>query len=188
MKNRPSDIDADFDPIRSMCQEAFQPGPSDREEPPLGRATNRDGRDRLTATHGFTKNGAAVGQDTLKGLANYFVRSCPPLSWDTSLELGNYKALIALMATFKRDLEMTPHQIRSFIDFYFASLQGRRPKRAYMWDFKGRYHTLLARFEISGVAATADDYTGWQAPAATDQEMQDALAAAQAARARKAAL
>lgn len=185
MRNRPTDTDADFDPVRSLFQESFQQAASSLSAPPVGNVPSRDGRDRLAASHGFTKAGRPVGSDTLRGLANYFVRQCPPLAWDTSLELGNYKALVALMATLKRDLEMTPADIRAFIDYYFISLQGRRPKRAYMWDFKGRYHSLLEGFVRSGVSAQPQDYTGWQSQDVTTAEMQAASDAAKAARARR---
>jgi hypothetical protein len=183
MKNRPQDTDADFDPVRSLCEETFQQPFSSPGGPAPAPSPRRDGRDRLTASRA---SGRSAGEDSLRGLANYFVRNCPPLSWDTSLELGNYKALVALMSTLRRDLEMTPAQIRTLIDVYFVDLKGRRPKRAYLWDFKGSYHRLLARIEAAGLNTTGADYESWTASPVTDAEMQAAAQAAiAAARARQ---
>ncbi|MFE6745936.1 hypothetical protein ACFVGM_08805 [Kitasatospora purpeofusca] len=184
MRNeRRPDPDAEYDPIRSLCPELLDLGLATSATP--GPAPRLDGRERLRAANGYTKGGQRVGRDTLHGLAQYFVDRCPPLSWDTSLELGNYKALVALMGTFRRDLEMSPDRIRALIDFYWDTLGDRRPKRAWMWDFKGRYRALLEAFEKSGAATTAEDYAGWQTPETSAEEMRAAVAAAQAARTRR---
>lgn len=178
-KNRPADTDLDFDPVRAMCEESFQGAISGLEEHPATHGPRRDGRDRLTASRASQR---PAGEDSLRGLANYFVRACPPLSWDTSLEFGNYRALIGLMSTLRRDVEMTPQQIRVLIDTYFLELQGRRPRRAYLWDFKGRYHQLLARIDAAGLATETADYESWAPTPVSAAELQAAQAAALRAR------
>lgn len=107
------------------------------------------------------------GPDTRPGLANYFNDRCPPVTWAGGLERGSPRALLATIGDL-RDLGLTPDQIRSMIDLYFAGIESP-PATAYAWDFKWRRYQLLKKMRESGALTAAEDYAGWDAvPAVTD--------------------
>ncbi|WP_369042216.1 hypothetical protein [Streptomyces sp. Midd1] len=105
--------------------------------------------------------GRAYGPDSIAGLCDYFVRSCPPLSWAGGLEIGNRQALMALFGELRRDVGLTPDECRALVDLYISRLGSRRPQRPYVWDFKWQRYQLVKALRDTGVARTDADYATW---------------------------
>lgn len=171
MARRPIDPDAELDAtacVENYLQEASQPSPAPRTtwappEPAPRRVRRSQGR--------------SYSADSLPGLADYFARACPPLSWAGGLEVGNRQALIAVFSELRRDIGLTPEDCRAVTDLYISRLGDRRPTKPYVWDFKWQRYQLVRHLRETGVTTTDADYESWQEAAPTDRTTDDAFTA-----------
>lgn len=161
MAQRRSDPDAEFDPT-AYVQNLLQNDPERPAEPctawtPPTPAPRRQRRSR----------GRSYGPDSIPGLADYFTRAVPPLSWAGTLEVGNRQALVQLFSELRHGVGLTPDDCRALVDLYVTQLAGRAPSRPYVWDFKWRRYQLLKALRETGVTVTAADYESWNESAST---------------------
>ncbi|MFE2539066.1 hypothetical protein [Actinacidiphila glaucinigra] len=155
MARRHTDPDADFD-ATAYVQNLLQPSPDPAPAPcawtppePAPRRTRRPA-------------GRSYGPDSLPGLADYFTRSCPPLSWAGGLEIGNRQALVAVFSELRREVGLSPEDCRALVDLYISRLGEKRPNRPYVWDFKWQRFSLLKALRDTGVTVTDEQYATWQ--------------------------
>jgi hypothetical protein len=110
-------------------------------------------------------------QDSARGLAAYFLSKCPPPSWDTGLEHGNFFAIVGLFSWLKKN-GADANTCRAMVDKYFLQLSGRRPNSPYVWDFKYRCPRLLTAVQDAGVFNRPEDYSKDWAPEVTKEQAQ----------------
>ncbi|NIY68034.1 hypothetical protein [Streptomyces malaysiensis] len=165
------DPDSEFDAtacVQNMLHSSHTPAP---EEPgtwaPPQPALRRTRRSR----------GRSYGPDSIPGLADYFTRSCPPLSWAGALEIGNRQALISTISELRREAGLTPDDCRAMFDLYVRRLAGRSPSKPYVWDFKWQRYGLLRALRDTGLTVTSEDYDSWHQTAEGSTAEDDAYAA-----------
>lgn len=155
------DPDSEFDATacaQRLLQSPSEPSPAP-EEPwtPPEPAPRRQKRSR----------GRQYGPDSIPGLADYFTRACPPLSWAGGLEIGNRRALMAIFSELRRNADLTPEDCRALVDLYITRLAGRPPSKPYVWDFKFQRFELIQALRSRGVGVTDAEYEGWRQAAST---------------------
>lgn len=141
MRKTEADMDNDLDQTAGVFKalygaphghsDALAASPSTRRPP-----TSYQLRQKLS------KTSRKPGPDTSTGLALYFLDKCPPLSWETGFEMSNFRGIIGVFSELKR-CGYKADICRSMVDVYFIRLEGRNPRRPYVWDFKGKRHELL---------------------------------------------
>ncbi|WP_329271990.1 hypothetical protein [Streptomyces sp. NBC_01451] len=171
MARRQIDPDSEFDTTacaRKLLQGASEPSPAPQTAwTPPEPAPRRERRTR----------GRAYGPDSVAGLADYFTRACPPLSWAGGLEIGNRQALMTVFSELRHSVGLTPDDCRALVDLYVTRLGDRRPQRPYIWDFKWQRYQLLAALRNSGVTRTDADYQSWTETACTSKTEDEAFVA-----------
>ncbi|MFE4527088.1 hypothetical protein ACFRMO_07805 [Streptomyces anulatus] len=171
MARRPIDPDAELDAtayVQNLLQDTAAPA-----SPPPSAWTPPEPAPRRVRR----PQGRSYGPDSLPGLADYFARACPPLSWAGGLEVGNRQALISVFSELRRDAGLTPDDCRALTDLYVRRLGSRRPTKPYVWDFKWQRYQLLASLRDTGITTTAEDFESWQDAAPTDTAADDAFTA-----------
>lgn len=161
MARRRIDPDSEFDPT-ACVQNLLQPEPEQPSAPCAAWTPPRPAPRRTKRTQG-----RSYGPDSIPGLADYFIRSCPPLSWAGTLEIGNRQALLQVFSELRHGAGLTPDDCRCLIDLYVTQLGGRAPSRPYVWDFKWRRYQLIKALRETGVTVTAADYDSWNTSAST---------------------
>lgn len=163
MARRQIDPDSEFD-TTACARKLLQ----DTPEPPAAPQTSwtppkpAPRRQRRSSTRTY-------GPDSVAGLADYFTRSCPPLSWAGGLEIGNRQALMTVFSELRHGVGLTPDNCRALVDLYITRLGDRRPKRPYIWDFKWQRYQLLSALRDTGAMRTDADYESWNQTTRTDQ-------------------
>jgi hypothetical protein len=161
MARRQIDPDSEFD--ATACARKLLQGTSETSPAPRTAWTPPEPAPRRVKR----SQGRSYGPDSVAGLADYFTRACPPLSWAGGLEIGNRQALMAVFSDLRRGVGLTPDDCRALVDLYIARLGKRQPTKPYVWDFKVRRYELLRALRSHGVTVTDAEYESWNETAST---------------------